>query len=348
MFYKQDFTYVQGTEPHRIRTKEIITAHPEVKQLITKNPTTFLWITACVSFQIIMAYLLRDQSWWMILGTAWLIGAFPTHTLFVCIHEAAHNLIFKKVRYNIFAGILANLPSVLPSAISFKNYHIKHHAFQGVHELDADLPSYWEAKLINNYFIGKALWMLFFPFFQAFRTIRCGELAVIDRWVILNVIIQMTFNVAVVYFWGWAAFAYLTMSLFFSIGLHPLGARWIQEHFLVLDPNQETYSYYGVLNGINMNVGYHNEHHDMPSIPWNNLPKLKAAAPEFYDNLKYHKSYTKLFFTFLFSQEVGLFSRILRKERGHVKLDDNSIPDLQILDKMKPTDKKSEDVVVSH
>jgi sphingolipid delta-4 desaturase len=69
----------------------------------------------------------------------------------------------------------------------------------------------------------------------------------------------------------------------------------------------------------------------MPSVPWNNLPKLKATAPEFYDNLKYHTSFTKLFFTFLFSQEVGLYSRIVRKERGKVTLDDNSTPDVQLL-----------------
>lgn len=35
-----------------------------------------------------------------------------------------------------------------------------------VHELDADLPDYWEAKLINNYFIGKMIWLLLFPFFK--------------------------------------------------------------------------------------------------------------------------------------------------------------------------------------
>jgi sphingolipid delta-4 desaturase len=95
MAYQQDFTYVTGTEPHRTRTREIVKAHPEVKKLITKNPMTFVWILGCVSMQIGMAYLVKDQAWWVILAAAWLIGAFPTHTLFVCIHEAAHNLIFK-------------------------------------------------------------------------------------------------------------------------------------------------------------------------------------------------------------------------------------------------------------
>lgn len=333
MAYQQDFTYVSGTEPHRLRTKAIITAHPEVRQLITKNPMTALITLVCVVFQVVLAYLLRDQSWWLILALAWLVGAFPSHTLFVCIHEAAHHLIFRKRSWNIYAGIFANLPTLLPSAISFKNYHIKHHCFQGVHELDADLPSRWEAKLINNYFIGKALWLLLFPIFQAARTVRCKEVAEVDRWVLLNIVVQFAFDIAIVYFFGWKAFAYLGLSFMFSIGLHPLGARWIQEHYLVLDPDQETYSYYGRLNPVNLNVGYHNEHHDMPSVPWNNLPKLKAMAPEFYDHLKYHKSYTRLFFTFLFSQEVGLFSRILRRERGKVTLDDDSTPDVKIFQK---------------
>jgi sphingolipid delta-4 desaturase len=222
---------------------------------------------------------------------------------------------------------------LLPSAISFKNYHLKHHTFQGVHELDADLPSRWEARLINNYFIGKALWLLFFPFFQAARIFRCKEAMLIDRWVILNIVVQLVFDVAIVYFLGWKAFAYLGLSLMFSIGLHPLGARWIQEHYLVLDPDQETYSYYGPLNTINLNVGYHNEHHDMPSVPWNNLPKLRAMAPEFYQHLKYHTSYTRLLLRFLFSQEISLFSRIVRKDRGNVPLSDNATPDLSLLDK---------------
>jgi sphingolipid delta-4 desaturase len=171
---------------------------------------------------------------------------------------------------------------------------------------------------------------MLYPFFQGIRTIRCIELAVFDRGVMMNILAQLTFDFLIVYFWGWPALAYLGLSFLFSVGLHPLGARWIQEHYLVLDKNQETYSYYGPLNGINMNVGYHNEHHDMPSVPWNNLPKLKSSAPEFYENLKYHTSFVKLLFTFIFTQEIGLYSRIARKERAGVPLTDKSTPDIDI------------------
>jgi len=123
----------------------------------------------------------------------------------------------------------------------------------------------------------------------------------------------------------------LLLSFCFSIGLHPLGARWIQEHYLTRNEEQETFSYYGVLNTVAFNVGFHNEHHDFPSIPWNRLPQVKKSAPAHYDTLQYHKSWTKLFFRFLFDREISLFNRILRKERGKVALTDVSKPDLEMM-----------------
>ena len=171
------------------------------------------------------------------------------------------------------------MPLIFPSSVSFERYHIKHHSFQGVHELDGDLPNHWEAKLINNYFIGKIIWLLFYPFFQLFRLARLKEIKPFDGWIALNWLVQIAFVTGVTMLWGPKAIVFLTASFFFSVGLHPLGARWIQEHFVVRD-GQETYSYYGALNWLTFNVGYHNEHHDLPGVPWNRLPKLKALAPE--------------------------------------------------------------------
>src|SRR5437763_11725139 len=59
-------------------------------------------------------------------------------------------------------------------------------------------------------------------------------------------------------------------------------------------------------------MGYHNEHHDLPSIPWNNLPKLRGMAPEFYNNLKYHSSWSRLLFQFVFDKRYSLYSRVER------------------------------------
>ncbi|MDO3640566.1 fatty acid desaturase [Mucilaginibacter sp. L3T2-6] len=335
MIKKTDFVYSQESEPHRIRTKKILKQFPQLRNLIGKNPLTFFAILGLVAFQVILAWFVRDQSWWWVFGAAYLLGAFADHALFVMIHECTHKLLFKNPNANRWASMLANMPQIFPSAISFEKYHIKHHAFQGIHELDADLPNRWEAKLINNSFFGKALWLLFFPVFQITRVSRLKEIAPVDGWIITNFAIQIAFTTAIWYFMGFHAVAFLFLSFMFSIGLHPLGARWIQEHYLSISEEQETYSYYGVLNTVAFNVGFHNEHHDFPSIPWNKLPEIRKTAPEYYDTLHYHTSWTKLFFKFLFDREISLFSRIVRKDRGRVALTDVSKPDTDLLVKEK-------------
>jgi len=311
---EKDFKHSEKPEPHKERTREILRTHPEVREFIGRNQNSIYFIIVIVALQLAITVLLSGKEWWLALIAAYLIGAFANHTLFVLIHESSHNLIFKSRAANMIAGIICDLPMSIPTAISFRSYHLKHHSFQGNYYLDADLASKWEAKLIGNSFIGKALWLLFFPIFQGLRPPRLKEIDFLNKWTIINWVVVFGFDVLLIYFFGWISFLYLLASLFFSIGLHPLGARWIQEHFLTYPP-QETYSYYGPLNVVALNVGYHNEHHDFPSIPWNNLPKIKKAAPEFYDNLFSHKSWMKLWLKFLFDPNLSLYSRMVRNNR---------------------------------
>ena len=317
---KNDFVYSDSPEPHKARTKEILKSHPEVRELIGRNPYSFILILLIVGAQLTIAILLMNQPWWAVLLIAYLFGAFANHALFVLIHECSHNLIFKKKWANYAAGIIADIPNILPSSVSFRSYHLKHHSFQGDYDLDADLASKWEAKLIGHTFFGKIIWELFFPVFQALRPPRLKEIQFMNGWTIINCIIVFGIDVLIIINFGTASFFYLVLSFFFSIGFHPLGARWIQEHFLTY-PSQETYSYYGVINIPALNVGYHNEHHDFPSIPWNNLPKLKKTAPQFYDNLIYHKSWFKLWLRFLFDKNISLYSRVVRSNREEIRAD---------------------------
>lgn len=310
----RDFVRCEQPEPHCARTRAILQAHPEIRSLFgRKNPWTFAIILGAVACQLGLAWVLREQPILPVLLLAYLVGAFFSHTLFVCIHEAAHHLIFRRPKANLLAALIANLPTLIPSALSFRNFHMKHHAFQGVEELDADLPSIWEARLIGSGFLGKSFWLAFFPVFQGLRTWRTREVAGFDFWAQLNLVVQAVFTLWIYHWMGPVALLYLLASLWFSVGLHPLGARWIQEHYLVLDKNQETYSYYGPLNFLNLNVGYHNEHHDFPSVPWNLLPEIKRMAPEYYENLKFHRSLTGLLLKFLFEQELSLFNRMVRR-----------------------------------
>jgi len=316
---KKDFQYSDQPEPHKQRTRDILKAHPEVRELIGRNSLSALIVVSVVLLQLVIAFLLREQSWWLALIAAFVIGAFADHNLFVLIHEATHNLIFKDRTLNTVFGIMSDIPKVVPSYVSFKNYHLKHHSFQGDYYLDADLASRWEASLIGNTFFGKVMWELFFPFFQAFRTMRLKDIEFMNTWVIVNWIIIFGADALIIIYMGPIAFLYLVFSLIFSIGFHPLGARWIQEHFLVAPP-QETYSYYGPLNIPSLNVGYHNEHHDFPSIPWHNLPKVRKTAPEFYNTLVYHTSWVKLWLKFLFNPQLSLYSRMVRVKKEEAKV----------------------------
>lgn len=317
---EKQFVWSDEAEPHKKRTKEILKNHPEIRSLIGRNPYTILVIMLCVGVQVTLAYFLKEASWWWVFLAAYFVGAFACHTLFVCIHECAHNLLFKTRVLNTWSGILANLPLVFPSSVSFQKYHIKHHSFQGVEELDADMPFKWEAKLIDNSALGKALWLLFYPVFQLLRPLRLTkEISIFDKWTLINWIVQFSFMAVVVFALGPKATVFLIASFFFSIGLHPLGARWIQEHYLT-HGDQETKSYYGILNPVNLNVGYHNEHHDFPSVPWNKLPKIKSIANNYYETLGYHTSYTGLLFRFLFDKNLSVYSRVARANRGKVKV----------------------------
>src|SRR5450432_2903524 len=92
MLRKTDFVHSANQEPHRLRTRQILRQHPDVRKLIGKNAYTVIAIFGLVSFQVVLSWLVRDSSWWIVVGAAYLLGAFADHALFVMIHECAHHL----------------------------------------------------------------------------------------------------------------------------------------------------------------------------------------------------------------------------------------------------------------
>lgn len=258
---------------------------------------------------------LGPSKWWLPILLAYTVGAFANHCLYVVIHDATHRLIFRARAANMLIAILSDLPNVVPGAIGFGICHLKHHAHQGDYHRDADIASRWEARLIGTHCIGKALWLLFLPVFQITRPARLDGVHVVTNWSLVNLATAVAFDCAVVVVFGWSGLLYLTASWLFSIGLHPLAGRWIQEHF-TLDPTQETSSYYGPLNRVALNVGYHNEHHDFPLVPWNRLPGVRALAPEIYGELESSPSWPMLWLKFLFDRRYSLYSRVVRPERA--------------------------------
>ena len=68
-----------------------------------------------------------------------------------------------------------------------------------------------------------------------------------------------------------------------------------------------------------------------PAFRGTTYPSSKRSRPSSYEPLLAHRSYTKLLFMFLFDQEISLYSRIMRKERGTATLKDQSVPDKELL-----------------
>ena len=309
----QDFLQVDWPDAHLGRRKAILEKHPDVKSLMGPNPVTAVFVVALVAAQLIAAGLIAagDLHWLWVVALAYLLGAFPNHALYVLIHECTHNLVFKRHWPNQVLGIVCDFALVVPGAMAFRKYHLLHHKHMGVEALDADMPTQGEARLIGNGRIRKALWMLFFSLSQAMRPMKIVGISLWDRWVLANAAAVIAVDVLVLVFLGPKALVYLLLSTFFGLGLHPLGGRWIQEHFIT-KAGQETYSYYGPLNRVCFNVGYHNEHHDFANVPWNNLPRLKAAAPEYYDSLSSYGSWTAVIGRFILDPAMSTYSRIVR------------------------------------
>jgi sphingolipid delta-4 desaturase len=88
------------------------------------------------------------------------------------------------------------------------------------------------------------------------------------KWHAYNFATQFAFNYVFIRALGMNAYCYLIMSSFLAGSLHPCAAHFIAEHYVFPDQRkeaQETASYYGPLNALTYNVGYHQEHHDFPA-----------------------------------------------------------------------------------
>ncbi len=265
--------------------------------------------------QLAIAFSLRDAPWWLILVVAYLIGGVITQSLLLAIHELSHNLAFQKPLHNRLFGLFINLPVGVPVTAAFREYHLMHHTHQGVDGIDTDVPTRAEARFLRGRIV-KVVWLIFQGFAYALRPLFMIPLKP-NRWMVANFVLQAAFDVAIYYFWGPKALAYLPISALIVMGLHPIAGHYISEHY-VFHPGQETYSYYGPLNKLAWNVGYHNEHHDFPYIAGSRLPELRRMAPEFYDDLHVHASWTRTLWDFVMRTDIDGTSRVKRIRQSNV------------------------------
>jgi sphingolipid delta-4 desaturase len=310
------FELIDSPDIHFIRRQEVLRRHPEVRALMGYDISAAFLTLFIVIFQVGFAGLIAhwfpgfNAYWWEIILLSYIVGGTMNHWAAMAVHEMAHNLMLKTPKQNKVLSIIANIPVLLPGAIAFRRHHMKHHSHLGIEKSDNDFPSYWEVKMVGNSGIRKFIWLFFYIFFL-FLARGFGEKP--TRWEWYNIIVLAITGPLIFLCFGKMAIIYLALSTLWAFSLHPSAGHFIHEHFIFRE-GQETNSYYGWLNRVCFNVGYHNEHHDIMNIPGRLLPRYYRITREFYDQLESTHSWTKMFFQFITHPRLGADNRYVRTE----------------------------------
>jgi sphingolipid delta-4 desaturase len=62
-------------------------------------------------------------------------------------------------------------------------------------------------------------------------------------------------------------------------------------------------------------------------VPWNNLPKLKQLAPDYYDSLASYRSWTAVLLKFIFDPSMTTYSRVVRAGQDRARRRPRPDPD---------------------
>jgi sphingolipid delta-4 desaturase len=291
---------------HLRRHRAILHDHARVKELFGPDPSSAVWTSVLAAAQMTLALLVAHGRAWVLVAVAVTVGAVVAHALGVLIHEASHNLVFRRGWMNKVIAIVANVPHGAPAAIEFRHQHMLHHKYLGDAAdpggRDTQAPTRKEVEIVGHSTLAK---ILSFTFGRFFYKARPANAVPHDRWFWSNVAACVAVDLALVAFAGWRPLVYLLLSSLVAFGPHVMGARRVAEH-LTLRPGQPTNSYYGALNLVSFDVGYHVEHHDFPAIPWRRLRRLHAAAPERYRDLAAIRSWSLLMAAYFFDSRYGV------------------------------------------
>lgn len=304
-------------EPHAKRKKEILKKYPSIVNLYGPSTKTKYIILLDLILHFLGAFLAtKIRSKLLFFLFCYFYGGTLASLAGILIHEATHQLVFSNSYLNTFFGFLANVPVFVPMYSSFTKYHLDHHAFQGVRNKDPDLPLDIEIKMVQGNTVIKIFYIMIYPVFYIGRSMFIKKRILKEE--IINIIMQISLISLTFKYLGINYIYYHILSTWIAYSIHFSAAHLIQEHYTFKD-GQETYSYYGPLNKLFLNIGYHNEHHDFAMIAWDKLPEVNKIAREYYVCFMDQKSWIGVLYKFIMEPVYGPQSRCVRDLKTHQK-----------------------------
>jgi sphingolipid delta-4 desaturase len=311
-------------ELHRRRRRAIQEEFPEVQKLLGHDSRTQYYAYAIVIIQVAIAYAVRGSMLWaVVFGLT--ISPYVAFAVLTLIHEVSHSLVFGYPTYDRLLGIFTNMILLAPVSEVFRQHHNVHHTHLGNVKKDVDVPGEREMRAVGNSTVLKTAWLILSVFILPIRSLK--KLPV--KWnifVALNWVVCLTFTFTTLFLSG-SSFVYMLLGTVLSQSMHPANARQVQRHIKLYHDEKDgagrepdapdaplhkqkinTFSYYGGLNFLTLNVGFHVEHHDFGNVPWTKLPALKRIAGEkWYPTDGGYKSRGfKEIFAFLLNPKISL------------------------------------------
>ena len=346
---------------HRERARQILVAHPEIRELFGHAPSTAVWCLLAAALQVALAATASLAPWWGVVMMSYCVGALINITLFQLAHECDHCLVFKSRFWNRYLFTVTSIPMFLSAHHTWWTEHIVHHNDMSAtkdfitRRRSFFLATRQRSPLFFPYALVMAVMqlvrslvgLLFYVWTSLFRgsleptnttlSILADEHLAsgyvkekITRWAVIYPLLSFVMYGTLVWFGGLKPLLYLLLSqVFFTGFLHPYCLGWVLgiSHFHGRRNYQPTASQYGWLTNLTtFNAGLHVEHHDLAGIPWFRLPALRRAAPEFYDNLEPIRSYTWLGLTFVFANRDTFEDRFNTETHRNLKRFSNSQP----------------------
>jgi sphingolipid delta-4 desaturase len=253
---------MNDTDPHWERRQAILSKFPDVRRLIRPDIRTLWYIGAVIAIQVGLSIAVRDSlAAAVVLGIT--IGPILDMGVLVIMHELSHNRCTGNIVIDRLLAITSNTLMLAPIAEIFRQHHGMHHYHLGHEDNDVDVPYDVEIKFVGNSSVRKFCWLFFNMVILPIRSLYKLEVKT-SKFLVINWIACLGIA-TVVFFVSTNVFVYLALSLFFSQGLHPANARQLQRHLWdgsdakecnTVGNDPQTFSYYGWINAISLNVGY--------------------------------------------------------------------------------------------